>query len=540
MTADHISLGVDLKLGEEFYRSLFENMLNGFAYCRMLYEEEKPVDFMYLDVNEAFRSLTGLKDVVGRKVTEVIPGIKDTDPQLIETYNRVATSGKSEQFEVYLEALKMWLYVSVYCPQQEHFVAVFDVITERKQMEESLRKSEEQFRTLFEQSQDAVLITTPDGCIFSANQAACNMFGMTEQEICKAGRAGLVDSNDPRLALAVEERNQKGYVNTELTCIHKNGDRFPAEVSSVITSKVPPHSFVIIRDISERKQAEKKVSEQAELLNLTNDAIIVHTMDNVITFWNKGAELQYGWKAQDIEGKFTTHDLLQTKFPIPFDEINDILLQTNRWEGDLVHSKRDGSQIIVSSRWVLKRDAHCTPVEILEINNDITKRKMHEEQLQHISTHDVLTGLYNRTYYEAELDRLTTSRRYPVSVIIIDLDDLKHTNDTYGHAAGDKMICKAANILMNAFRAEDMVARSGGDEFVILLPETDADGVNAALERIQRSLEEANKLADGYEVKFSVGTAIAESKEKMLGAVKVADSRMYQNKAKRKMLFSEL
>ena len=90
-------------------------MLNGFAYCQMLYEADKPIDFRYIVVNQAFERLTGLKDVVGKKVSEVIPGINETDPNLLDTYARVASTGVSEQFETYVAALDLWFNVSV-CP----------------------------------------------------------------------------------------------------------------------------------------------------------------------------------------------------------------------------------------------------------------------------------------------------------------------------------------------------------------------------------------------------------------------------------------
>ncbi len=126
-------------ISEKLYRSLFENMINGFAYCKMHFEEGRPVDFTYLAVNKAFETQTGLRGVTGKKVSEVIPGIRETDPGLFELYGRVALSGSPEQVELYLEALKMWFLISVYSPRKEYFVAVFDVITERKIAEEKIK-----------------------------------------------------------------------------------------------------------------------------------------------------------------------------------------------------------------------------------------------------------------------------------------------------------------------------------------------------------------------------------------------------------------
>jgi PAS domain S-box-containing protein len=117
---------------EKHFRSLFENMLEGYAYCRMLFGGDVAEDFMYLDVNRAFENLTGLKDVVGKRVSEVIPGIRDTDPELFKTYGRVALTGRPEHFETYVGALKIWFSISVYSPKKEYFVAVFNNITERK------------------------------------------------------------------------------------------------------------------------------------------------------------------------------------------------------------------------------------------------------------------------------------------------------------------------------------------------------------------------------------------------------------------------
>lgn len=137
------------RANEERYRSLFENMLNGFAYCRMVFRDGQPYDFIYLAVNRAFETLTGLKDVVGRRVSEVIPGIRESDSALLALYGRVAESGRPEYFETYVVSLRMWFAVSAYCPREGDFVAVFDVITDRKQAEATLRDAEARYRLLF-------------------------------------------------------------------------------------------------------------------------------------------------------------------------------------------------------------------------------------------------------------------------------------------------------------------------------------------------------------------------------------------------------
>ncbi len=125
---------------EARYRALFDNMLVGVAHCRMFFDGDRPEDFVYLDVNGAFERLTGLKDVVGKRVSAVIPGIRETDARLFEIYGRVARTGTRERFEIYVEALSAWFDISVHSPAKDHFVAVFDVITDRKCAEEEHRR----------------------------------------------------------------------------------------------------------------------------------------------------------------------------------------------------------------------------------------------------------------------------------------------------------------------------------------------------------------------------------------------------------------
>ncbi|MEY2506623.1 MAG: hypothetical protein QOH01_952 [Verrucomicrobiota bacterium] len=135
-----------------------------------------------------------------------------------------------------------------------------------------------------------------------------------------------------------------------------------------------------LREAQERRglsRAEEALREQANLLDLTHDTVFVRNMDDVITYWNRGAEERYGWLSEEAVGR-VTHELTQTSFPAPLEEINAELLKTGRWEGELTHTHRDGRTLTVASRWALQRNESGNPVAILETNNDITERKQAE------------------------------------------------------------------------------------------------------------------------------------------------------------------
>lgn len=147
----------NLRESETRYRSLFEHMLEGFAYCRMLFDDHgHPEDFIYLNVNDAFGELTGLQGVIGKRVTEVIPRIKEETPELFEIYGRVSLTGRPERFEIDIKSLGLYLSISVYSPAKGYFVAVFDNISERKGAEEALQKQTLELQYLTETLEERV------------------------------------------------------------------------------------------------------------------------------------------------------------------------------------------------------------------------------------------------------------------------------------------------------------------------------------------------------------------------------------------------
>lgn len=133
------------------------------------------------------------------------------------------------------------------------------------------------------------------------------------------------------------------------------------------------------RDRLEIEVAER--TQQASLLNLTHDSIFVRGMDDRITYWNRGAQELYGWSMEETIGR-AAHDLLQTAFPAPIEEINEQLMKTGRWDGELTRTRADKSKISISSRWALRRDELARPVAVLETSNDITERKRRDQQVQ--------------------------------------------------------------------------------------------------------------------------------------------------------------
>ncbi|MBI5866940.1 MAG: PAS domain S-box protein [candidate division Zixibacteria bacterium] len=174
------------------HQGLFKNMIDGYAHCRMEYDTQgEPVDWIYIDTNAAFERITGLTKVEGRRVTEVIPGIKNSNPELFEIYGRVAQDGLPARFETRIESLGMWFDVSVFCPRRNHFVAVFEDITERKRTEKELAR----LVAAVEQTIDLVVITGVDGVIQYVNPAFERFTGYTRAEavgqtprILKSGR----------------------------------------------------------------------------------------------------------------------------------------------------------------------------------------------------------------------------------------------------------------------------------------------------------------------------------------------------------------
>ena len=161
---------------------------------------------------------------------------------------------------------------------------------------------------------------------------------------------------------------------------------------------------------------------------------------------------------------------------------------------------------------------------------DISSQKQVEINLQYLSMHDALTGLYNRSYFEESLERLEHGRQFPISILMADVDKLKLINDQFGHTAGDRLLQRIAHLLTISFRSDDVIARIGGDEFVILMPGTSKSAAAAALLRFRRILQEHNAAYSETPLQLSCGISTADTKAPLIETLRKADANMYLEK----------
>ncbi|OGR88659.1 MAG: hypothetical protein A3A86_06375 [Elusimicrobia bacterium RIFCSPLOWO2_01_FULL_60_11] len=371
-----------LSMNKEMYRLLFENMLEGYAHCKMIFEDNKPQDFVYLDVNVAFGELTGLKDVVGKKVTEVIPKIRESNPELFEIYGRVALTGKAEKFETYLESLSIWFSISVHSTEKGYFVAVFENITKRKRDEVTLQNNAEQMRLAIEGVHDGIwqwnVLTNEvlwSDTIYQLFRMPIGSFGNTFQLVNE-----LVHPDDrERFAesLRVHLEENAPY-NPEIRFLRGDGTYgyFLCRGTSVRDASGRPIRMVgSISDVTDRKEAEKVLLQLASIVESSNDAIIGRTLEGTVTSWNLGAEKMYGYAAREIIGK-SVSILFPEDRKNEFDAITETIKKGEAIRNsETVRIKKDGAPLQVSLTISPLKDSKGGIVGASIIARDITERK---------------------------------------------------------------------------------------------------------------------------------------------------------------------
>ena len=324
-------------------------------------------------------------------IKEVLKETKKKNIRIIETPSSPEVVILKEYNEALVRKLEDKMVQIEHAEKEvrKYNIALLREIEERKQYAEALRESEIKYRAFFENSMDSILLTSPDGRIFSANPAACSMFGYSEEELIKFGRSAVVDTSDPRLSLMLEERTLTGKAHGELTFIRKNGTRFPAEISSSIFNDHEglENTSMIIRDITEQKKAEQIIRESEKRFRAIFDqapiAMALLDLQGYPIISNSPLSKLVGYSNEELtKMRFTDFTLPEDidKDMNQFSDLIDGKISMYSMEKRYIH--KNGNIVWANLFVTMLRDENGMPREIIGMAEDITERKRTEETLR--------------------------------------------------------------------------------------------------------------------------------------------------------------
>ncbi len=650
-------------MGKNGYRieNIIENMPAGYAYHEMVYDQNNnPIDYIFREVNNKFEELTGLskKNIIDKKASNIFDKLRDEKFDWVEFYGEIALKNGSKTIEKYFQPLDKWFKITASSEDKKYFTTVFYEITGRIQKEKKLRKEKKRLNNIFNNLDDIIwAIEWPSLEVQFISKSIEDMIGYTRKDfkedpdfIQKITHPEDKDINEK----ALQDLKKKGYAEREFRIITKEGSiKWLYDKGKMIYNKnnEPVRVEGVMRDITNRKRAEKKLKYSRELYetifnsaplgiiieNDKGDILEANDTECEITGYTKeelegsnvidkfvlpeyqdlakrniknlvnGKDLEFDIKTPKKNGEIIYEHLKETNITFPDGEkgiismhvditerkemekrlkmldftinkadmlifrltpqgiieyVNETVLERLNYNKDeLIEAniksiikdedyierdkfwniiKNSGAKVFETNFKTKKGDIF--PVERVSqyfkyedkeyefaFAKDITERKEKEDEIRYLLHKDSLTGLYNRRYFEEEMKRLDTKRQLPLSIIMCDVNGLKIINDSYGHKKGDEVLIETAQILRSVLRDEDVIARHGGDEFTLLLPQTSHKQGQKIIDRIRRHSKTIGK----EEVPLSMSLGIAtktKTNQSIQEVLKKADNDMYRNK----------
>lgn len=571
------------------YRTLIDKSPVGYALHEIICSPDgKPYDYIFIEANAAFEKFTGLNasDIKGKKISEILPYIKSEAFDWISFYGNIALNGGEEEFQQYSGALGRWYTVNAYSPQKNYFVTFFTDITE------NLSKQSKMQELLYEISRDFVNVKTEDieYAIGDALEKMGNATGSDrvyifrydfERNTCSNIYEWCSEGTEPRIERLSEisldlipewvQCHISGntlFVNdeSELRYIEERKNLRLHEIKSLIAVPVSYDNRLygfagfnsiknsyhysdleqnllqnfgqLLLSLMLRKEIEDSVYLKKEifrttLLSIADGVVSVDNEQNIILM-NEAAENLSGVSYREAQGKPVSEILnfMHENAAVPWGTTVQRVIKTGITEkisDDILLVHRDGLKIPVQYSISAVRNKKNETRGAVVIIRDVTSERNVQKQAEYLSFHDHLTSLYNRRFFEEELLRLDTLRNLPLSVIMIDVNGLKLTNDAFGHETGDLLLKKVAEIMKKECRNDDIVARLGGDEFSVILPKTDSVQAKLIMDRITGSADRENLRS--IVISVAAGCATKATPDQNIDEImKIAENNMYSNK----------
>ena len=423
----------------------------------------------------------------------------------------------------------------------------------RKQAASKLIESEEKYRNFLEQTNDAMLLLDEHGRIIEVNRSLERMTGYDRDEL--EGKTlwemdYLIMPPEMKEHTTLDEvayRYKKNIFNKVKSDMNLVFDfevyrkdhtrRFAQQAMFSIKTGQSYHIGVITRDITDQKRVEEELRQSEEryrsFMENQGEGSIYMDLDETFIYTNPAADSLFGVEPGLLVGRNIREFLDEEQYKKVLEQ-TQIQTRGEKTSYELIIHRPDQTKrtLLITATPQISSDGKY--LGTFNLFRDITERKIIEDRLRYYSMYDSLTNIHNRAFFDTEMNRLQTNLLYPVSIMIVDVDDLKRVNDLQGHAIGDEVLKRTASLLRSAIRSDDIVARIGGDEFAIIFPNTNSESVARMQKRIITSINTGNQESPTLPIYVSTGIATWVEGTDLSEMVRLADSRMFHDKAKKK------
>lgn len=528
----------DLKKITRRYKTIYDNIQNSI----FLINVDEDNNFRYEDTNLNHENNTGISTTTLKGKTPVELFGEEIGGKIEENYKKCLERKETISYEEKLHLKTgetIWLTKLspiIVNGEIEQIVGTSLNITDRKKMENQLRNSEERLETLLTEMPAIIysFIVKNDNIKFNyVNGNIEELLGYKSEDLFKDTKLWLNNIHPEDRDIFMDRIFNKKETNSiEYRLKDKDGNyHWLHDRHKIIPEN--ENSFEIVGalwDNTKHKMAEKKLIESQKkfksyIENAPYGIIVTDETGDFVEVNNEACEMS-GYSRDELIG-MNIIDMIEEREGLQGIDYFEKILDKDKKEGEAYIRLKNGTRKI----WDISA-VKISESRILGFVNDITERKKRQEKIKRLSFKDQLTDLYNRRFFENSIDRFNNSRRLPISIIVGDIDKLKEINDNYGHQRGDIYIKKAAEIISDIMRKEDITARIGGDEFAIILPGTDSHISSEIINRIQKGIKKFNDTKQlPTDLSISLGAASMVEKSQDLNYIfDQADKNMYQNK----------